>query len=731
FDGFPALSGGDAGNHLHLLQRFESSEPRAYNGMTALYALHHWLVHLASLDDLAASAVGWQLAVIACSALASFAVLVQTEGISARRRFVLALVSLAGVLWAGFFVALPRIHYYQSDGFLAHVFSLVPLALGALGYAATNRRWLRLVVLAVTLGAYRFTYVLNAGDLCVVCSALVVAEWRGAPPRRTLRIPLLAAAIFCLVVALFAYVNVNEIIRVPGGFYPAPMPLQLVGLGSLTLLWCFVGPVCRRFGAPCPPQHLRLAQFLGVFGGMPFALVAAWMAAGRPLSYYVHKYVFCAIVLGALCAPPVVVSAASRLVRRGAGAWPAVAALVLVALGGVGVAASGASAAQYMAGFHERISGPPYEQLGPHGDRAVWRSIEATLQQEHASFGGLMTPRWPESQFTNAHFGSPRLGHEPEGKVDLRPGRCVFWYRDLPPPLERLWGEGAKQTIAQISTSRRERCESFTPRYAPSTQLSLCRRCFQGSERGLPLAQVSKGFQRPKRNKQGVEMRWTTGNGRVPLSLTEAEAAFDCLVRVDTQGGRPYELWLDGQLLGAGPARALPRLEPGSQHELSIRSPTFTVKKSKNPRGVRVKAITVECRDELLLRATRRLSVATASSGFHGLERTSDGREYRWTNGHGRLSFETTAAEAGLPCEVRVEPESHQPYELWLDGKLLGAGPRQRLPASERKAMHELEIRSATSVPADTAGTDDRALGVTVESVTLDCGDDIAPRPVP
>jgi len=45
--------------------------------------------------------------------------------------------------------------------------------------------------------------------------------------------------------------------------------------------------------------------------------------------------------------------------------------------------------------------------------------------------------------------------------------------------------------------------------------------------------------------------------------------------------------------------------------------------------------------------------------------------------------------------------------------------------------VHELEIRSATSIPADRAGTDDRALGVTVESVTLECGEDIAPRAAP
>jgi len=731
FAGFPALSGGDAGSHLNLRQKFESSEPRIYNGMTALYALDHWVVQLASTDDLGASAVGWQLVVIACAALASFAVVVRTEGTPAWRRLAVALVSVVGVLWVGFFVALPRIHYYQADGFLAHVFSLLPLALGALGYAATSVRLLRLVVLVVTLGAYRFTYLLNAGDLFLLCSVLIVVELRAAPARRAVRVPLWVAAILCFGAALVAYANIGKIIRVPGGFYPAPMPLQLLGLGLLTLVWCAVGPVCRRWRAPCPPEHLRLARFFGVFGGMPFALVAVWMAAGNPLSYYVHKYVFCAIVLGALCAPPVVVSAAARLMRRGASAGAVVVASALVVLAGAGVAALGASAQQYMAGFYDRIAGPPYEQLGPHGDRTVWRIIDATLRREHARFGGLMTPRWPESQFTNAHFGSPRLGHEPKGDVDRRPGHCVFWYQDLPESLERFWSAGAKQSIDQLRASDRARCESFTPKYAPLTQPSLCSRCFQGSMRRLPLARVIDGFHNLKRGKHGSELRWTNGNGRVPLRITEPEAELACLVQVDTQGDRPYDLWLDGQVLGPGPRRALPKLVPGSQHELSIRSPTFVSEKNKGVRGVRVKAITLECRDELFLSTNRKLPLSMAGDGFYGVERAADGGEFRWTNGHGRLPFSVTAVEAGLPCEVRVEPEKQQPYELWLDGNLLGAGPRQPLPALAPDAKHELEFRSATSVPANTAGTDERVLGVAVEAVTLDCGGELLARPVP
>ena len=92
-----------------------------------------------------------------------------------------------------------------------------------------------------------------------------------------------------------------------------------------------------------------------------------------------------------------------------------------------------------MVGFYDRISGPPYEQIGPHGDRAVWSRIDATLRREQAEFGGMMTPLWAESQFTNAHFGSQRTGDDYEGKVDRRPGHCVFWYEGLPKALRQTW----------------------------------------------------------------------------------------------------------------------------------------------------------------------------------------------------------------------------------------------------------------------------------------------------
>jgi hypothetical protein len=246
---------------------------------------------------------------------------------------------------------------------------------------------------------------------------------------------------------------------------------------------------------------------------------------------------------------------------------------------------------------------------------------------------------------------------------------------------------------------------------------------FLAGSRMIPLSTGIDGFYGLERTPDGNELRWTNGNARMPLSITAAEAGLPCDVRVEIVRPQPFELWLDGELLGRGPRQRLPVLAADTAHELSIRSATFLPSEidgsDDRTLGVLVETVAVDCRDEF---TTRLLPLATARDGFHGIEHAADGTEIRWTDGKGRVPLTITVREAELFCRVRVETLGDKPYELWLDGGLLGPGPYQVIPRFDADSMHELWIRSATSSPTDGAAPERRALGVLVSTIALDCG---------
>jgi hypothetical protein len=376
---------------------------------------------------------------------------------------------------------LPLLHYYQADGYVPQVFSLLPLALGVGMYAVASRRLVRLLVLLATIGFYRFTYLLNAGDLALACGVLLLVERRAAPPRRGVRWALAVAAIGCLGAAALVYGRIVPLFREPGGFRAAPLTSQVIGLAVLAALFAGVGPACRHWGTPYPPATGRLTRFLALLCGAPVVLVSAWLLSGEPLMYYGRKYAFCSIVLGSLCIMPVVLGAAFRLVAGGRTPMAGVVASALVLAASGGVFGLAWSTRVYTPDFRERFSGPPYRHLGPHADRAVLLMIDATLRREHAVFGGLLTPRWPESHFTNAHYDAKNRERVYQGVTSDTAGHCVFWYEHemLPDHLRRQWPTKALEKVIALQSSPESRCARFAPRYARTTRLSLCSRCFR------------------------------------------------------------------------------------------------------------------------------------------------------------------------------------------------------------------------------------------------------------
>jgi hypothetical protein len=616
FHGLPAESGGDAGNHVRLSHGFEAFDTKAYEGMSGYYALDYWLRASGLGDDLVSTRAAWQLAVVACVLAMLTAGWLGLRSLSAWRErgvLVAACVLLTPVPAAA--IALTLVHYYQAQGFTVHVFGLIPLALGGVLYSIARARTLRLVVLVGTIVTCRFTYVLNAGDVMLAAATAFLVESRGL--ERKARWALRIAALGFFAVGVLAYVRIGGLFSMGGGFRSAPLVPQLLGLGGLTLVFAGLGPLGRYFGAPLAPELRRFASVLAILSGLPAALVTAWLLLDGRVTYYPQKYGFNAIVLGSLCAVPMVFASAIGLVRRGGTPMAGVAASALVLASAAALAGLAASSSQYAKSFHERVMGPPYDVLTPHAERPVWRFIESRLERERSRFGGFLTPRWPESMFTNAHFDFKGYIDAFRGKVVDEPGYCVFWYDNakLPQSLRDGWSAESAARVRRLSASTQRKCESFSAR---GNRYAVCSRCFRSRTRALPLAAWGQGFHGVERDSAGKEFRWTDGDAHVPLLLSNEESSARCAVSVDATGERPYEIWLGSQRLGGGPRQLLPTLEPSGSQDLRIRSETFVPKStgtSNDARalGVAVRGISLECSDEP--RATGAIRILSATFG--------------------------------------------------------------------------------------------------------------------
>ena len=617
FAGFPSFGSGDAGNHVWQKYRFTTTNPRTYEGMTVLYGIWHWLERLGA-DDLFVSRLSWQLALVACVVLAL---------VSARtylpawprtlRTWALTACAVLLAFWAAGAVTLPFFFYYQSDGFTAQVFALLPFVLAVLLYSLPSRRSLRLLALLGAIFFFRFTYLLNLGDLVLAAGLLFWSEARSSGLRPPVTLALRVIGALLALVGLGTCVVVQRVFPTKGGFFTTPLTPELVGLGATAVLFAAVVPFMNFFEVPVAPVEQRLTRLLAVLTGVPVLVVTSWLIRDGRIAYYPQKYAFCAIVLASLCVVPVAVGSANRLVRFGKTPLAGVAASALLVLAGGGLAGLAQSASTYVPIFVERFGEPPFHYLSVHAELPVWRRIEKTLAREHASFGGLLTPRWPESTFTNAHFGildqgslTPTLG-KPEA------GRCVFWYDDakLPVALRDRWLDSARAQVRRLQASTKKACESFSSPVV-SQKLALCNRCYHGQSRTLDVTTFGAGFYDVEGAGADTRFRWTNGDGRIPLVPTAAEAKSSCSVSIDMVKDAPFELWLDEDPLGPGPRAVLPSLPAGVARELRVRSKTFVpardgTSSDQRELGVQVKAVHLECLDEPPRTGTIAVKLAT------------------------------------------------------------------------------------------------------------------------
>src|SRR5262249_53879742 len=160
--------GPDIGFHAFNYQAFTSALPDSYNGMVGFYGLAYWWSVLTHANLFEAFRFGFYFSV-AMIPIASYvaAAILFSRMVTLRGYFfavgLFFLIALQG-LW---YLILPLLDYYQSEGFITQLYGLVPFLGLWLTFAVIDERRWRMLASLFLLVMCRYAYALNVGDMAV------------------------------------------------------------------------------------------------------------------------------------------------------------------------------------------------------------------------------------------------------------------------------------------------------------------------------------------------------------------------------------------------------------------------------------------------------------------------------------------------------------------------------------------------------------------------------------
>ncbi|QSQ22470.1 hypothetical protein JY651_46390 [Pyxidicoccus parkwayensis] len=490
--GLASTGGGDAGNHAALRADFATRTPGTYQGFTIFHTVTYGLEKLFGGDAFTSFRAGFYLVpfVLALALVAGLEVVAVRRWRTGRAAVAAQVALLAAFAFVWPLLLLRLLHYHQAEGFYAHLFGLVPLVLAWLAYGLPRQAWARCVALALFTVFYRYTYGLNLGDFLFTCGALVFVEGRGLPPKwRRLAWP---AGLLMLGAAAYAYWRLLPLAHVSGGFIPHGYERAL-----RTQCWAVAGLLVVRFLPPRGEEAVerRLLDFALLFAGVNAAIQLAYLSARLPIDYYFLKYGLHAQVLllsvlmlvasnrfGAMLLP----AQAPRSRALGVGLAVLVAVMLVEVTRGWGRAFR-----VYEESYEERVRGqPPFKFLEPLEDRGAVAIVREVLRDNGKRFGGLLSPSWPQVNFTNVDLGwvpddwQANNGHWAvfeNGAVRDGPGACVFWqaseadweaYRHVSEEYPRL-----EARVRQLHGTADKVCREYPAPWTPAGVRTLCYRC--------------------------------------------------------------------------------------------------------------------------------------------------------------------------------------------------------------------------------------------------------------
>ncbi|QRK08696.1 hypothetical protein JQX13_00450 [Archangium violaceum] len=491
-EGLVSVGGGDAGNHVALRADFVSHEPHVYQGFILFHTVTYGLEWLFGLDAFTSFRAGFYLvpAVIAVALAAGVESVAGRLWRSGRAQVAAQVVLLVATAAAWPFLLLRLLHYHQADGFYGHLFGLVPLVLAWLAYGLPRSVWVRCGALAVFTVFYRFTYGLNLGDFLFTCGVLVLVEGtRSFGPRYRWGAWLVGLGL--LGAAAYAYWRLLPLASLVGG-----IRIHSHVRALRVQWWTLAGLLAVRFLSPREDSvERRLLDFALLFCGVNALVQFAYKKAGLPLEYYFLKYGLHGVVL-LLCVALFVTSIRMGAVfQKGlARAWRWELALaVLAAIGLFEVTREWGRAYEvYEPSYWERVRGePPFQTMEALEDRGATAIIRRVLRDEGKRFGGLLTPSWPRSNFSNVALGwvpddwSASGGHWPlfsQGQVREGPGLCVFWEASATDweGYQRVSDDNhtpLADVVRKLQARPDKVCRDYAAPWVSSGSRTLCYRC--------------------------------------------------------------------------------------------------------------------------------------------------------------------------------------------------------------------------------------------------------------
>lgn len=479
-----AYYGLDGGSHVGFRRLFVERDPHTYFGFVTLYAATHLLDRFLPLipgTSLALAFYSTLAIVVVAPLIATVAVLQETRAARGARLAGLTAFSLTWLFALRGFV-IPILGNMQADGAYAHLFGFLPVALVWLADVLLEPRLLRLLWVGLALVLYRFTYGLNLPDLVLTCGALWLFD---ALRARRRVIPLFAGA-GAITAAGIGYRALAPSFRAGG--YTEVYPLEaLVPLMSTAVLVLGVYGVVSAFAtdpgqggasAQAPMGPSRAIRLPVLFAFVALVAFDLFKTIPRVESYYLLKHPLMPLVWlsAAACVSVGHVMTLAWTGRRRTVVL--VTGLALILLVGRLSDATDQVFAVMRAELEERNAPPPHPKLRPLVDEETWRFIDATLRNQHKTFGGLMSRDFPVAHFLNAWLGfhtQDQLFVAPKPT----PGTCVFWtqladdptftFHPAPFPLE--------VTRNALNADALKQCETYKAAWSVNKR-TLCSRCY-------------------------------------------------------------------------------------------------------------------------------------------------------------------------------------------------------------------------------------------------------------
>jgi len=471
--GFPACTGGDAGQHVTLMYQHCRGAGADYPTL-GFHSAAYLAQQALAISPLYSFSALFYMVVFGLAGFAALATIVfaQQQGVTRGRELALVAVATCAALWAvAHSIVFPVLNRYQCDGFMPQVFGLLALLFACSFYALADSRLLRWTGLVLALVFFRLSYVLNAGDILLTYAVLAVVEARSATGgvRRVLYV----GAMTFTGLAAYAYYSMYRISNLDGGFARFDL---IPALGSLALFASIPLVVFLWRGSSSKITRGRRLQIIaGSFCLLGAVVPTLWVLVtqGTP-RYYLYKYPFAATVVAPCVVLPWVVVSLFTWRRRTMHSHRPTAMLVVAALALAGVFLGHEAYGGYRRAMLQRsAAGLTTSLVGLHADPRILEHVRRTLDHEEARFGGFHTHRWPEESFTNAMLGRSYFEID-ETRPGPEPGHCVFWDTVV----EDRWSNEAKAgALERLQGSGDSTCATLDGRSKDEATRRICYRC--------------------------------------------------------------------------------------------------------------------------------------------------------------------------------------------------------------------------------------------------------------